>query len=172
MATGTKTTHIVVALMEDHPGVLNKVASLFRRRGFNIESLTVGHTETPGISRMTIVVDGRTTMIEQVVKQLYKVIDILKVSDVTEEKTVIRELALIKVTATTSTRGEIMQIADIYRAKVVDVATDSLIIEVTGPDEKIDSLVDLLRRFGIKEIVRTGRVAMVRGASIAVRPVL
>lgn len=159
----------VVALMEDRPGVLNRVVSLFRRRGFNIESLTVGHTDQPMISRMTVVVDGDEAIVEQVVKQLYKLIEVLKVSDVTEDKTVSRELALIKVAANASTRSEIMQIVDIYRAKIVDVAVGSLMVEVTGPGEKIDSLVNLLRGFGIKEMVRTGAVAMVRGASGATR---
>ena len=155
--------HTLVALLEDRPGALNRVVSLFRRRGFNIESLTVGHTETPGISRLTMVVDGATTIVEQVVKQLYKIIDVIKVSDITDDETVSRELALIKVSATSSTRGEIMQIVDIFRAKIVDVAPDSMIVEATGPTDKIDSLVLLLRSFGIKEMVRTGRVAMVRG---------
>ncbi|MDA8189402.1 MAG: acetolactate synthase small subunit [Dehalococcoidales bacterium] len=154
--------HTVVALVENQPGVLNRVASLFRRRGFNIDSLTVGRTETPHISRMTIVVDGANTIVEQVVKQLYKVIDVLKVSDVSEDSSVMRELALIKVSATASTRSEIMQIVDIYRAKIVDVAADSLIIEITGTEDKIESLVQLVRRFGIKEMVRTGLIAMTR----------
>ena len=161
--------HTIVALMEDRPGVLNRVVSLFRRRNFNIESLTVGHTDLPGISRMTIVVDGTDTVVEQVTKQLYKVLDVLKVSDVTNEKTVVRELALIKVSTNNQTRSEIMQVVDIYRAKVVDVAADSLMIEVTGPEEKIDSLANLLRGFGIKEMVRTGRVAMIRGATGSIR---
>jgi acetolactate synthase-1/3 small subunit len=151
--------------MEDKPGVLNRVASLFRRRNFNIESLTVGHSETPGISRMTVVVDGAKTGIQQVERQLAKLINITEVQDVTHESTVIRELALVKVNATASTRAEIVQLVDIFRAKIVDVAADSLMIEITGPENKIDSLVDLLRPFGIREMVRTGRVAMVRGAS-------
>jgi len=157
--------HTVVALVENHPGVLNRTANLFRRRGFNIDSLTVGRTDQPRVSRMTIVVDGANTVVEQVVKQLYKLVDVLKVSDVSDDSVVARELALIKVSATASTRGEIMQIADIYRAKIVDVAQDSLMVEITGGEEKIESIVQLLRRFGIKEMVRTGRVAMVRGAS-------
>ncbi len=161
--------HTIVALMEDHPGVLNRVASLFRRRNFNIDSLTVGHTELPGISRMTIVVDGSDTDVEQVSKQLYKVVEVLKVSDVTAEKTVVRELALIKVATNSQSRSEIMQVVDIYRAKIVDVAADSLMIEVTGPEEKIESLVNLLRGYGIKEMVRTGRVAMMRGTAGSVR---
>ena len=157
--------HTLVALMEDKPGVLNRVASLFRRRNFNIASLTVGHSETPGISRMTIVVEADHAGIEQVEKQLYKLVNVTKVSDVSHEPTVIRELALIKVHATAPTRAEIMQLVDIFRAKVIDVAADSLTIEITGPEDKVDSLVQLLRPFGIKEMVRTGRVAMVRGSN-------
>jgi len=153
----------VVALMEDRPGVLNRVVNVLRRRSFNIDSLTVGHTDQSGISRMTIVVEGNDEVIEQVVKQLYKIIDVLKVSDVSEEQVVARELALIKVAASSATRSEIMQIVDVYRAKIVDVAAEALMIEVTGPEEKIDSLLSLLRGFGIKEMVRTGRVALVRG---------
>lgn len=163
MAAG-RGRHTVVALMEDQPGVLARVVGLFRRRNFNIESLTVGHTDLPGISRLTLVVDGQNTVIEQVVKQLYKVIDVVKVSDVTEDTTVSRELALIKVAASASTRSEIMQIVDIFRAKIVDVASDAVIVEVTGEAEKVDALLQLIRRFGIKEMVRTGKVAMVRGA--------
>ena len=157
--------HTLIALMEDKPGVLNRVASLFRRRKFNIESLTVGHSETPGISRMTIVVDADHAGIEQVEKQLYKLVNITKVSDVSHEPTVIRELVLIKVHATAPTRAEIMQLVDIFRANVVDVAAESLTIEITGLEDKVDSLVQLLRPFGIKEMVRTGRVAMVRGSN-------
>jgi acetolactate synthase-1/3 small subunit len=157
------TKHTLIALMEDKPGVLNRVASLFRRRNFNIESLTVGHSEMPGISRMTIVVDADHAGIEQVEKQLYKLVNITKVSNVSSEPTVIRELALIRVHATAPTRAEIMQLVDIFRAKVVDVAAESLTIEITGPEDKVDSLVQLLHPFGIKEMVRTGRVAMVRG---------
>jgi acetolactate synthase-1/3 small subunit len=161
----TMTKHTLIALMEDRPGVLNRVASLFRRRNFNIASLTVGHSETPGISRMTVVVDADGAGIEQVEKQLYKLVNITKVSDVSHEPTVVRELALIKVHATAPSRAEIMQLVDIFRAKVVDVAAESLTIEITGPEDKVDSLVQLLRPFGIKELVRTGRVAMVRGSN-------
>ncbi len=156
------TKHTLVALVEDKPGVLNRVASLIRRRNFNIESIAVGHSELPGLSRMTIVVDGATTAVEQVRKQLEKVIEVVKVTDITGIRIVIRELALIKVHATSSTRGEIMQIVEVFRAKVVDVSTDSLIIEVTGGEEKIDSLYGLLKKFGIKELARTGRIALPR----------
>jgi len=159
------TKHTLVALVEDKPGVLNRMASLFRRRGFNIESIAVGHSEVPHLSRMTIVVDGSTAMVEQVRKQLDKVIDVVRVSDISGDNTVARELALIKVKATSSTRSEIIEIVDIFRASIVDVASGSLTIEVTGDEEKINSLFNLLRGFGIKEIARTGRIAMTRGAS-------
>jgi len=159
------TKHTIVALVEDKPGVLNRMASLFRRRGFNIESIAVGHSEVPHLSRMTIVVGGTTTMVEQVRKHLDKLVDVVKVSDISGDDMIARELALIKVKATSSTRSEIMQIVDIFRANIVDVAPDSVTIEVTGDEEKIDSLFNLLRGFGIKEIARTGRIAMTRGGS-------
>jgi len=155
--------HTIVALVEDKPGVLNHMASLFRRRGFNIESIAVGHSEVPHLSRMTLVVNGANTMVEQVRKQLDKVVDVVKVSDITSDKIITRELALIKVKATSSTRSEIMQIVDIFRANIVDVAADSVTVEVTGDENKIDSLLDLLRGFGIKELARTGRIALTRG---------
>ncbi len=157
------TKHTLVALVADKPGVLTKMASLFRRRGFNIESIAVGHSELPNLSRMTIVVSGTATMVEQLRKQLNKVIDVVKVTDVTGERTTTRELALIKVRATAATRSEIIEIVDIYRANIVDVASDSLTVEITGDEEKIDSLLKLLRGFGIKEINRTGRISMLRG---------
>ncbi len=159
------TKHTLVALVEDKPGVLNQVASLFRRRGFNIESIAVGHTELPKISRMTIVVDEATTAVDQVAKQLYKVVEVVKVSDITHDNIVARELALIKVKATPTTRSEIIQIVDIFRADIVDVAPDSLVVQVTGDEDKIDSLYNLLRGFGIKELARTGRIAMTRGTA-------
>lgn len=157
------TKHTLVALVEDRPGVLNRVASLIRRRGFNIESIAVGHSELPGLSRMTLVVDGATTAVEQVRKQLEKVIEVVKVADITEGGIVARELALIKVHATRAMRSEIIQIVDIFRANIVDVSADSLIVEVTGDEEKIDSLYSLLKKFGIKELTRTGRIALPRG---------
>lgn len=163
------TKHTLVALVEDKPGVLNRMASLFRRRGFNIESIAVGHSELPHLSRMTIVVDGTTAMVEQVRKQLDKVIDVVKVSDITEGDMVARELALIKVKATLATRSEIMQIVDIFRANIVDVASDSVTIEVTGDEEKINSLFKLLRSFGIREVARTGCIAMTRGSQGALK---
>jgi acetolactate synthase-1/3 small subunit len=159
------TKHTLVALVADKPGVLNRMASMFRRRGFNIESIAVGHSEAPNLSRMTIVVDGTTTSVEQVRKQLDKVVDVVKVSDISGDEIITRELALIKVKATSSSRSEIIEIVDIFRASIVDVASDSVTIEVTGDEEKINSLFNLLRGFGIKEVARTGRIAMARGES-------
>lgn len=149
--------------MDNNPFTFNRVISLFRSRGFDIESLTIGQTEVQHLMRLTIVVDGSKTAVEQVVKQLYKVVEVRKVSDLSEDLPVVRELALVKVTCKPTTRGEIMQLVDIYRARIVDVALGSVMIEVTGDPEKIDSIVTLLKGFGIKEMVRTGVVAMVRG---------
>ncbi|MFQ5860251.1 MAG: acetolactate synthase small subunit [Dehalococcoidia bacterium] len=159
--------HTIVALVEDRPGVLNRVASLFRRRGFNIASLAVGHSEQPNLSRMTFVVEGDDETVEQVTKQLYKLIDVVKVSELSEEEIVARELALIRVKSTATTRSEIMQLVDIFRADIVDVGPQSLVIQVTGDEEKIDALHQLLKPFGVREIMRTGRVAMMRGATEA-----
>jgi acetolactate synthase-1/3 small subunit len=157
------TKHTLVALVEDKPGVLNRMVSLFRRRGFNIESIAVGHSEVPHLSRVTVVVNGTTAMVEQVRKQLDKLVDVVRISDITEENITSRELALIKVKATSATRSEIIEMADIFRANIIDVALDSLTIEITGDEDKVDSMMSLLRGFGIKEIARTGRIAMVRG---------
>src|SRR4030042_5712347 len=159
------TKHTLVALVEDKPGVLNQMASLFRRRGFNIERIAVGHSEVPHISRVTIVVNGAAATVEQVRKQLDKLIDVVKVFDITEDDIVARELALIKVKTTSSTRSEIIEIADIFRASIVDVAADSVMIEITGDEDKIDSMLNLIRGFGIREIARTGRIAMGRGGA-------
>ena len=159
------TKHTLVAMVADRPGVLNRMASLFRRRGFNIESIAVGHSEVADVSRTTIVVGGTAAMVEQVRKQLEKLIDVIKVTDVTGEGTIARELALIKVKATAASRSEIMQVVDIFRANIVDVAADSVTVEVTGDEQKINSLYKLLRGFGIKEIARTGAIAMTRGSS-------
>jgi acetolactate synthase-1/3 small subunit len=155
--------HTMIAWMEDKPGVLNRVAGLFRRRSFNIESLTVGHSEAPGISRMTFVVDADVRQLRQIQTQLSKLVNVTAVQDVTQEPTVVRELALVKVHATSENRAEILQLVDIYRAGIVDVALDSLVIQVTGPEDRVNSLLSLLENFGIEEMVRTGRVAMVRG---------
>ncbi len=159
------TKHTIVALVEDKPGVLNRVSSLFRRRSFNIESIAVGHSEVPRLSRMTIVVDGATTAVEQVRKQLDKLVGVVRVVDITSENITTRELALIKVKANQQTRSGIIEIVDIFRANIVDVAIDSVTIEVTGDEEKIDSLINLLSTYGIKEVARTGRIAMTRGST-------
>lgn len=156
--------HTFVVQVENVPGVLTRVASLIRRRGFNIESLTVGHTETPGVSRMTIVVSTDDLGARRVVANLYKLINVLRVDDITSQAAVTRDLALVKVTATRETRTEIMQLAEAYRARIVDVAAGSLVVEVTGAEEKVDSLVEVLRPYGILEVARTGRVTMARGA--------
>jgi acetolactate synthase-1/3 small subunit len=157
------TKHTLVALVEDKPGVLNRVASLFRRRGFNIDSITVGQSETPNISRMTIVVDGTNTSVEQVRKQLDKLIETTRVTDITGDNIVVRELALLKVKTTSANRSEVIQIVDIFRANIVDVSSDSLMVEVTGDEDKLNSLLKLLASFGVKEVCRTGRIAMTRG---------
>lgn len=154
--------HTVVALMQDHPGVLHRVVSLFRRRAYNIDSLTVGRTETPGVSRMTIVVDGGD--IEQVTKQLYRLVEVLKVSDVTEDPVVEREIALIKVHAAKAQRAELVALCTVFNAKTVDVGPNSMIVEVTGEPSEVERFLDVVRPFGIKEMVRTGRVAMIRGS--------
>jgi len=150
-------------LVENSPGVLARVAGLFSRRGYNIESLAVGVTQDPSISRMTIVVEGDKRTLEQVSKQLNKLINVLKVSEIAEEESVDRELALIKVHSEPHQRANILQIVDIFRAKVVDVGPRSLIVEITGNEQKIDALLELAKEFGIKEVVRTGKIAMVRG---------
>ena len=156
--------HTMIAWMEDKPGVLNRVAGLFRRRNFNIESLAVGHSETPGISRMTFVAEGDVREMRQVQTQLYKLINVTAVQDVTDIPTVSRELALIKVKAKNGNRSEVMQIVDIFRGSIVDVDMETLIIQIVGPEDRVESLINLLEQFGIVEMVRTGRVAMVRGS--------
>jgi acetolactate synthase-1/3 small subunit len=159
--------HTIVATVEEGPATLNRVLSLFRQRSFAIESLSIGRTNEAGIMRLTMVVDGARSAVEQVTKQLYKVIEVRKVSDLTEDARVERELALVKVSCKAAPqRAEVMQITDIYRARIVDVAGSSLMIEVTGPTTKVDSLIDLLRPYGVKELVRTGVVAMARGQAV------
>ncbi len=159
--------HTLVVLVEDKPGVLNRVASLFRRRAFNIESLTVGHTEQPGISRMTIVIDSNETNVERVIANLYKLVNVIQVADLAEMPSVSRDLALIKVGVNTVNRSEVMQLVEVFRSRIVDVANESLVVEITGDEEKINSFVEVLRPFGILEMVRTGIVAMARGANPA-----
>ena len=155
--------HTLAVLVENRSGVLSRVASLFSRRGYNIDSLAVGVTEDPEISRMTIVVHGDDHVLEQVTKQLNKLVDVIKVSDIGGDDAVERELALIKVSADVSSRAEIIQIANIFRARIVDVAPKSMTVEVTGDEGKIDAIEKLLRQFGIKEMARTGKIALVRG---------
>ena len=155
--------HTIVALVADKPGVLTRIASMFRRRGFNIASLAVGRSEQPGLSRMTFVVEGDEYTVYQVTRQLDKLIDVLRVSDITGRETVARELALIKVRATPATRGEIIQIVNLFRAAIVDVGTQSMVVEITGEEDKINALYNLLEPCGVIEMLRTGVVAMVRG---------
>ena len=155
--------HTLVALVEDKPGVLTKVASMFRRRGFNIASLAVGSSEKPGLSRMTFVVNGDDYTVGQVAKQLDKLIDVIEVSDITNESIVTREIALIKVETTPITRGEIIQIVNLFRANIIDVGSESMVIEITGEEDKVNALHNLLAPFGIIEMLRSGLVAMVRG---------
>ena len=155
--------YTLAVLVENKSGVLAKVAGLFSKRGYNIDSLAVGVTEDPEISRMTIVVQGDDQVLEQVTKQFNKIVDVIKVSDIEEDDTVERELALIKVTADVTTRAEIIQIANIFRARIVDVARNSITVEVTGDESKIQAIEKLLRQFGIKEMARTGKIALVRG---------
>ena len=160
----------IVAHVEDRPGVLARVASLFRRRGFNIESLTVGACEEPGISRMTIVVDGDDRAVDQVCRQLYKLIDVVSVFDITYAPMVDRELAMIKVAAQNFNRREILDIVQMFRADVVDVNDDSLIVQVLGDEGKVNAALRMFEPFGILEMVRTGRVAMTRGGRTSKPP--
>ena len=163
----------LVVRVENKPGVLTRVASLFRRRGFNIESLTVGHTEKQGVSRMTIVVDTDELGAMRIEANLYKLVNVLSVENVSDTPSVFRDLAMIKVAATPDTRAEIMQLAQVFRARIVDVNTESLVIEGTGTEDKIDGLIEVLRDYGILEMARTGRLAMTRGiakdASVSAR---
>jgi acetolactate synthase-1/3 small subunit len=157
------TKQTLVALVENKPGVLNRVASLFRRRNFNIDSLTVGRTESPHISRMTIVVEADA---EQVQKQLYKLVNVIQVEEVTDSPNVSRDLALIKVQVDKDTRAEVAQLCDIFRARIVDASPDTVIVEITGDEEKITSMIELLRPIGVLEMVRTGVVSMSRGGHV------
>jgi acetolactate synthase-1/3 small subunit len=154
--------HTISVLVENHFGVLARISGLFSARGFNIESLAVGETENEHISRMTIVVSGNETILEQVMKQLNKLIDVIKVLEISKNS-IKRDLILVKVSATKDTRNEIMQIVDIFRAKIVDVCKDSLVVELTGSEDKVTAFVDLVTPFGIKELVRTGVIALLRG---------
>ena len=155
--------HTISVMVENEFGVLSRVVGLFSGRGFNIESLCVAETEDPGISRITIVTEGNKQIVEQILKQLNKLIPVLKVSDLTEHDTVDRELVLVKVKADNDTKPEIMRLIDIFRAKIIDVAPRSYTIEVTGEEKKVNAFLQSLRPIGIKDIVRTGKIAIVRG---------
>ena len=162
--SGEGQRHVLVVLVLDRPGVLNRVASLMRARNFNIESLAVSHTDEPDISRMTITLHGDDVAVEQAAKQLYRLIDVLKVQDVTSEPTVQQELALVKIRATESSRAEVLRLVELSRGRVVDLADGSVIVEVTGTESEVDAFVALVRTYGIKELVRTGAVVMARGS--------
>ncbi len=153
-----------VAYVEDKPGVLARVASLFRRRAYNIESLAVGRTDVPGVSRMTIVMEADATTARLVEANLYKQVNVLRVEDVTHEPIIVRDLALIKVSADAEQRPQVLQIVEVFRARVVDVVPEALVVEITGTEDKLQGLVEVLRPFGIIEMVRTGSIAMTRGA--------
>jgi acetolactate synthase-1/3 small subunit len=155
--------HVISAMVENKAGVLAHVAGLFSSRGFNIDSLTVGRTENPGISRMTIVVEGDETVLEQVRKQLGKIIDVLKVSDYSGRDIVQRDLALVKLNAPPQKRPEIVSLIEIFRGKVVDISATDMVVELSGPEAKMDAFVEMARPYGIRELVRTGIVALARG---------
>jgi len=156
--------HTLVVHVEDRPGVLNRVASLFRRRAFNITSLTVGPTDKAGVSRMTIVVDTDDSGAERLTANLYKLVSVLRVENITNLPSVCRDLAMIKVAAPAETRTELIHLVQVFRARIVDVAPETLMIEITGTEEKIDGFVEVLRPYGVLEMARTGRVAMARGS--------
>ena len=162
--------HTFVVYVDNKPGVLNRVASLFRRRAFNIESLAVGRTEQPGVSRMTVVVNTDAYGARRLEANLYKLVPVKRVDDITGGPAIVRDLALIKVAAAGEARTHVMQLVDVYRARVVDVSPESLIVETTGTEDKIDSLLEVLRPFGVTEMVRTGRVAMTRGTLKSTTP--
>jgi acetolactate synthase-1/3 small subunit len=163
--SGEGQRHVLVVLVLDRPGVLNRVASLMRARNFNIDSLAVSHTDREDVSRMTITLHGDDVAVEQAAKQLYRLIDVLKVQDVTSEPTIQQELALVKIRATDATRAEVLKLVELSRGRVVDLADGSLIVEVTGSEPEVDAFVALVRTYGIKELVRTGAVVMARGSS-------
>ena len=162
--------YVLSVLVEDKPGVMQRVSGLFRRRNFNIDSITVGHSEKKGISRITLTVAGDRKVLEQVMKQLNKLIEVIKVSQLNMEESVVRELALVKVrTKNEATRSELISYANIFRARIVDVSRDSMIIEITGDEDKIDAFIDLVKTYGIIELARTGVTAMIRGAKREVK---
>ncbi|MEZ4868064.1 MAG: acetolactate synthase small subunit [Caldilineaceae bacterium] len=161
--------HTLNAWMRDKPGVLNRVVGLLRRRNFNIDSLQVGHSETPGISRMSFVVNGDEHMTDQVIKQLRKLVDVTRVEDVSDRPTIVREMALIRVQTNSENRAEIIQIVNIFKGEIVDVALDSMVVQIVGSEERVDALIELLENFEILEMARTGPMAMVRGSTQRVK---
>ena len=161
------TPHTFVVTVEDEPGVLNRVASLFRRRNYNIDSLTVGRTEQPGVSRMTIVVPTDEAGAHRVAANIYKLVNVISVQDITSSPAVYRDLAMIKVAATPAERPGLVHLVDVFRARIIDLAPDSLTIEITGAEDKIDGLLEVLKPYGVLEMARTGRVAMARGVKAA-----
>jgi acetolactate synthase-1/3 small subunit len=158
-------SHTLVVLVEDQPGVLNRVVSLMRRRSFNIDSITVGHSEQPGLSRMTIIVSGEDNEVEQAGKQLYKLLEVVKVTDVPAEDAITRELVIVKVAAKGAQRAEIIQIAEIYSARILDATPNTLMIQATGSEDHVDSFLNMMRIFGIREMARSGKIAMSRGSA-------
>jgi acetolactate synthase-1/3 small subunit len=162
--------HTFSVYVEDRPGVLNRVASLFRRRGYNIDSLAVGHSETPGVSRMTAVVETDDGGARRIEAHLYKLVHVVRVEDITDRPCIERDLALIKVAADQETRSSLLQLAHVFNARIVDVAPDCAVVEISGSESKIDGLLEVLRPYGVLEMVRTGRIAMPRGAGSAARP--
>ena len=163
LRTGRK--HILSILVENKPGVLTRIAGLFARRGFNIDTLAVGPTDDPTLSRITLTVDGAAHPIDQVTKQLHKLVHVIKIRDLEPEETVARELALFKISTDAETRNQVMQFADIFRGKVIDVSKRSMTIEITGTDDKIEAFEQLIRPFGLIEMIRTGEIAISRGRS-------
>lgn len=155
-------------LVENHPGVLNKVSSMIRRRGMNITSLSVGETDEETVSRMTIAVDVGRAQADQAVKQLYKLIEVIKVADITEDPIVDRELVLAKVTAQRGDRSELLQIVDIFKAKIADVSPEAMVLEMSGPEDEVETFLELIRPFGIKEVARSGTVAMAKGRDLRI----
>lgn len=159
--------HVLVALVQDEPGVLARMASLFARRGYNIESFTAGASEVPGLTRVTLVVEGASTVLDQIAKQFRKLIEVVKVADFTgDEGYLAHEMLLVKVAVNSRTRQEVVSLADLFRARIVDVSSTTLILEATGETEKLDKLLEVLKPFGIKEQARTGVMAMSRGPKI------
>lgn len=161
--------HTLIAIVENKPGVLNRVASLFRRRNFNIHSLNVGKTQNPVLSRMTITIDSRDTDVKLVEANLYKLVNVVDVQDVTDQQAILRELVFIKVKSSAEKRAEIISLVTVFKAQVIDVSADSLIVQTTAKSSKIDGMIELLKPFGIIELVRTGHIAMMRGAQDGIR---